>query len=69
VGIIIGFDAITLGILSFHHTSLGKNQLDFFVGNGTAWLNFASVNEGFKVSGLKACFWTPFDFGLMELHQ
>jgi uncharacterized protein (TIGR02117 family) len=26
------------------------------------------VNEGFKVSGLKACFWTPFDFGLMELH-
>lgn len=26
------------------------------------------VNEGFKTSGLKACFWTPFDFGLMELH-
>lgn len=27
------------------------------------------VNQGFKASGLKACFWTPFDFGLMNLHQ
>ena len=23
------------------------------------------VNKGFKSSGLKACFWTPFDFGLI----
>lgn len=23
------------------------------------------VNSGFKQSGLKSCFWTPFDFGLL----
>ncbi len=27
------------------------------------------VNSGFKESGLKACFWTPFDFGLMGKHN
>lgn len=26
------------------------------------------VNTGFKSSGLKACLWTPFDFGLMQKH-
>jgi uncharacterized protein (TIGR02117 family) len=27
------------------------------------------VNTGFKESGLKACLWTPFDFGLMNKYQ
>ena len=27
------------------------------------------VNSGFKESGLKACFWTPFDFGLMNKYK
>ncbi len=27
------------------------------------------VNTGFKKSGLKACFWTPFDFGLMNKYK
>jgi len=24
------------------------------------------VNKGFKESGIKACYWTPFDFGLLK---
>ncbi len=27
------------------------------------------VNTGFKESGLKACLWTPFDFGLMNKYE
>ncbi len=27
------------------------------------------VNKGFKESGLKACFWTPFDFGLLNKYK
>ncbi len=27
------------------------------------------VNIGFKESGLKSCFWTPFDFGLMNKYE
>ncbi|GAB1855294.1 TIGR02117 family protein [Flavobacteriaceae bacterium MHTCC 0001] len=27
------------------------------------------VNRGFKTSGLKACFWTPFDFGLLNKYN
>lgn len=27
------------------------------------------VNSGFKKSGLKACYWTPFDFILIEKHK
>ena len=27
------------------------------------------VNKGFKESGLKSCFWTPFDFGLMKKYE
>jgi len=27
------------------------------------------VNSGFKESGLKACLWTPFDFGLMNNYK
>lgn len=27
------------------------------------------VNTGFKESGLKSCYWTPFDFGLMSKYQ
>lgn len=27
------------------------------------------VNRGFKRSGLKACLWTPFDFGLLNKHN
>lgn len=27
------------------------------------------VNTGFKESGLKSCFWTPFDFGLMNKYK
>ena len=27
------------------------------------------VNKGFKSSGLKACYWTPFDFGLIGKYE
>lgn len=27
------------------------------------------VNSGFKTSGLKSCYWTPFDFGLIDKYQ
>jgi len=27
------------------------------------------VNTGFKQSGLKACYWTPFDFGLLNKYK
>ncbi len=27
------------------------------------------VNLGFKESGLKACIWTPFDFGLLDIYK
>lgn len=27
------------------------------------------VNTGFKKSGIKACLWTPYDFGLLYLHK
>lgn len=27
------------------------------------------VNRGFKESGLKSCFWTPFDFGLLNKYE
>lgn len=45
---------------------------DFYKGKG----NFSFyktcnswVNTGFKRSGLKACYWTPFDFGLMKKYK
>jgi hypothetical protein len=45
---------------------------DFYKANGryslfktcNSW-----VNLGFKESGLKACLWTPFDFGLLRKHK
>ena len=45
---------------------------DFYKANGSyscfktcnSW-----VNSGFKESGLKACLWTPFDFGLMNNYK
>ena len=45
---------------------------DFYKANGSysclktcnSW-----VNTGFKESGLKACLWTPFDFGLMNKYD
>lgn len=45
---------------------------NFYKGNGSyscfktcnSWANTA-----FKTSGLKACYWTPFDFGLLAKHQ
>ncbi len=27
------------------------------------------VNQGFKYSGLTACYWTPFDFGLLGIYE
>lgn len=27
------------------------------------------VNDAFRAAHLEACFWTPFDFGLMDIHQ
>lgn len=27
------------------------------------------INSGFKESGLKSCYWTPFDFGLMKKYK
>ncbi len=45
---------------------------DFYKANGSfscfktcnSW-----VNSGFKNSGLKSCYWTPFDFGLMNKYK
>ncbi|MET1260622.1 DUF2459 domain-containing protein [Flagellimonas sp. DF-77] len=45
---------------------------DFYKANGSyscfktcnSW-----VNSGFRQSGLKSCFWTPFDFGLMNKYD
>jgi uncharacterized protein (TIGR02117 family) len=45
---------------------------DFYKANGSysclktcnSW-----VNKGFKESGLKSCFWTPFDFGLLNKYE
>lgn len=45
---------------------------DFYLANGdlscfktcNSW-----VNEGLKKSGIKACLWTPFDFGLLYFHK
>lgn len=42
---------------------------DFYRANGSySAFNTCNswVNNAFKESGLKACFWTPFDFGLMN---
>lgn len=45
------------------------NNDDFYRANGNySCLNTCNswVNSGFKTSGLKACLWTPFDFGLLN---
>ena len=51
----------------------GYSKYDnFYEANGDYYcLNTCNswVNDGFKACGLKACFWTPFDFGLMNLHS
>ncbi|MCC5922574.1 MAG: DUF2459 domain-containing protein [Crocinitomicaceae bacterium] len=65
--------------------ALNKNGLKIMLeGKGyTKWDNFYQakgsyslfktcntwVNTGFKQSGLKACFWTPFDFGLLRKYR
>ena len=44
---------------------------DFYKANGSySCLNTCNswVNSTFKVSGVKACMWTPFDYGLLKLH-
>ncbi|MCR9253767.1 MAG: DUF2459 domain-containing protein [bacterium] len=45
-----------------------KSHDDFYKANGSYSLFFTCnswVNNGFKQSGIKSCFWTPFDFGLL----
>jgi len=45
---------------------------DFYKAKGSySCLNTCNswVNTGFKRSGLKACLWTPFDFGLLNKYQ
>lgn len=45
---------------------------DFYKASGSySGLNTCNswVNTGFKESGLKACAWTPFDFGLMNKYR
>lgn len=45
---------------------------DFYKANGSfyAFRTCNSwVNSAFKESGLKACYWTPFDFGLMKKYE
>lgn len=45
---------------------------DFYKANGnyTCFNTCNSwVNTGFKQSGLKACYWTPFDFGLLGKYE
>ncbi len=49
----------------------GAND-DFYKANGNyTCLNTCNswVNSAFKKSGLKACYWTPFDFGLMSKYR
>ncbi len=63
----------TDGENKIHLKNQGYNQTDdFYKANGSyscfktcnSW-----VNTGFKQSGLKACLWTPFDFGLMRKYE
>ncbi len=45
---------------------------DFYKAKGSySCLNTCNswVNFGFKKSGLKSCYWTPFDFGLMKKYE
>ena len=45
---------------------------DFYKANGSyTCFNTCNswVNSGFKKSGLKSCYWTPFDFGLMNKYK
>lgn len=45
---------------------------DFYKANGSyTCFNTCNswVNSAFKNSGLKACYWTPFDFGLMSKYK
>lgn len=45
---------------------------DFYKANGSyTCFNTCNswVNAGFKKSGLKSCYWTPFDFGLMNKYK
>ena len=54
------------------HNSGYSMSDDFYRANGSyscfktcnSW-----VNSGFKESGLKACLWTPFDFGLIDKYE
>lgn len=48
------------------------NNDDFYeaLGSFTCFKTCNSwVNSGFRESEIKACFWTPFDFGLLRLHK
>lgn len=51
----------------------GYNKYDdFYKANGSySALNTCNswVNLAFKESGMKACFWTPFDFGLLQKYS
>ncbi|MEN8125698.1 MAG: DUF2459 domain-containing protein, partial [Bacteroidota bacterium] len=67
---------------TFYHDTLDKKALlnekgytnndDFYVATGNlsifktcnSW-----VNSGLKESNIKACLWTPFDFGLLNIHK
>ena len=45
---------------------------DFYLAHGSySCINTCNswVNNGFKASGLKACLWTPFDFGLLNMYD
>ena len=49
-----------------------SNIDDFYKANGR-FSSFRTcnswVNSAFKESGLKACYWTPFDFGLIKKYE
>jgi len=51
----------------------GYSAIDnFYKANGSySFLNTCNtwVNTGLKESGLKACYWTPFDFGLLNKYE
>jgi uncharacterized protein (TIGR02117 family) len=53
--------------------NMGYSSIDdFYKANGSySCFNTCNtwINKGFKDTGLKACYWTPFDFGLMNKYK
>lgn len=70
--ILTSFQKDTHGQYSLIHNANYPRDEFFFKANGVYSLFNTSntwVNSGFKESNLKACLWTPFDFGLISKYE